>query len=228
MILVDHTFVFTPAVRKIRQLVADGELGRIFYFDSVRVNLGLFQEDVNVAFDLAVHDLSIMQNVLGELPVAVSATGIANLSGRQENVAFLTCFFDSPLIAHVHVNWLAPVKVRRTLVGGDRKMIVYDDLEPSEKIKVYDKGITMNPEVPEGYEPRIDYRTGDMWAPHLEQKEALRTGVEHFVACVDGGLRPISGADEGLHVVQVLEAANASLRLMGQPVELKSRVALTA
>src|SRR5207244_2729288 len=144
VLAVDHTFVYTPAVQKIREIVTSGSLGQIYYYDSVRVNLGLFQHDVNVIWDLAVHDLAIMDHVLPWQPVAVSATGMSHLDGEPENIAFLTLFFESRLIAHLHVNWLAPVKVRRTLVGGSRKMIVYDDLEPSEKIKVYDKGVTVS------------------------------------------------------------------------------------
>src|SRR6266850_1503102 len=141
---VDHTFVYTGAVRKIRELVTNESLGDIYYYDSVRVNLGLFQHDVNVIWDLAVHDLAIMDHVLPAQPCAVSATGMSHLDGEHENIAYLTLFFQTNLIAHLHVNWLAPVKVRRTLIGGSRKMIVYDDLEPSEKIKVYDKGVTLN------------------------------------------------------------------------------------
>src|SRR5437867_3613802 len=143
VLMVDHTFIYTDAVRRIKQLVDDGSLGRLYYYDSVRVNLGLFQHDVNVLWDLAVHDLSIMDYVLGESPCAVAATGAAHIPGKPVNTAYLTCFFENNVIAHHHVNWLAPVKLRRTLVCGDRQMIVYDDIEPSEKIKVYDRGVTL-------------------------------------------------------------------------------------
>ncbi|MGD9782169.1 MAG: Gfo/Idh/MocA family protein [Kiritimatiellia bacterium] len=218
-LMVDHTFLFTPAVRKIKELVDAGELGQLYYYDSVRVNLGLFQHDVNVLWDLAVHDLSIMDFILGASPQAVSATGMAHVSGQPEDMAFLTCYFANNVIAHFHVNWLAPVKIRRTLIGGDRKMIVFDDLEPSEKIKVYDKGITVNE--PEGvYQMMVGYRTGDMWAPQLSNAEALREEAKHFVACVESGKRPLTDGHAGLAVVRILEAASVSIRNRGRPVEL--------
>ena len=219
-LMVDHTFLFTPAVRKIKELVQSGDLGRLYYYDSVRVNLGLFQHDVNVLWDLAVHDLSIMDFILGARPQAVSATGMAHVAGQPEDMAFLTCYFADSVIAHFHVNWLAPVKIRRTLIGGDRKMIVYDDLEPSEKIKVYDKGITVNE--PEGiYKMMVGYRTGDMWAPQLATTEALLTEARHFAECVETGKRPLTDGQAGLNVVRILEAASASIRNRGQPVELE-------
>jgi len=221
LLMVGHTFVYTGAVRKIKALVDDGLLGRLYYYDSVRVNLGLFQHDVNVLWDLAVHDLSIMQFVLGGEVRAVSATGMAHVPGQPEDVAYLTCFLDDGLIAHFHANWLAPVKIRRTLVGGDERMIVYDDLEPSEKVKVYDKGITLN-DGPEGvYQMLVSYRTGDMWAPQLDATEALAVEVAHFLACIEGGGQPLTGGREGLDVVRVLEAATHSLRQRGQLVELR-------
>ena len=223
---VDHTFVYTGAVRKIRQLVESGSLGDIYYYDSVRVNLGLFQHDVNVIWDLAVHDLSIMDYVLPMKPVAVSATGIGHVAGQPENIAYLTLFFDGPLIAHVHVNWLAPVKVRRTLIGGSRKMIVYDDLEPSEKIKVYDKGITVNgnghDQGTPNYQLLVGYRAGDMWAPNLDMTEALTVEMRHFIECVEQGRRPIADGAAGLRLVQILEAATQSLRQRGRAFELQA------
>lgn len=218
-LMVDHTFLFTPAVRKIKQLVDAGELGPLYYYDSVRVNLGLFQHDVNVIWDLAVHDLSIMDYVLDLVPQAVSATGVAHVTGQPEDVAFLTCFFSGNLIAHFHINWLAPVKVRRTLIGGAQKMIVYDDLEPSEKVKVYDKGITLKE--PDGvYKMMVGYRTGDMWAPQLATTEALREEAKHFVECIQAGRRPLTDGQAGLNVVRILEAATESMRNRGQPVNL--------
>jgi predicted dehydrogenase len=220
-IMVEHTFVYTAAVRKIRQLVDDGSVGDLYYFDSTRVNLGLFQYDVNVLWDLAVHDLSILEYVSAAKPVAVSATGLAHVKGRSENVAFLTMFFDSPLIAHVHVNWLSPIKVRKTLVGGSKKMIVYDDMEASEKIKVYDKGITLqNGDREKVYEVMVGYRMGDMWAPNLEVTEALKVEAAHFVDCLEHGKTPITDAHAGLRVVEILEAATQSLKNRGQPVAL--------
>src|SRR5947199_7827811 len=169
--MVDHTFLYHGADRKIREMVEDGVIGDIYYYDSVRVNLGLFQHDVSVVWDLAVHDLSILDYVLPSKPDRVSATGMSHVGGEPENIAYLTLFFADSLIAHVHVNWLAPVKVRRTLIGGGTKMIVYDDLEPSEKVKIYDKGITVKNSPEDVYEMLIRYRTGDMWAPHLQSME---------------------------------------------------------
>jgi predicted dehydrogenase len=222
-LLVDHTFAYTPAVRKMRELVDSDDLGQIYYYDSVRVNLGLFQHDVNVIWDLAVHDLSIMDYVLGEKPIAVSATGMAHVPGQPENIAYLTLFYPSSLIAHVHVNWLAPVKVRRTLVGGSRKMIVYDDLEPSEKIKVYDKGLTMRDNPESVYQRLAGYRSGDMWAPQINLAEALHTEANHFVRCIESGETPLTDGRAGLRVVRILEAASQSMRERGQVIELEAK-----
>ena len=223
-IMVEHTFVYTSAVRKIRELVDDGTVGDLYYFDSTRVNLGLFQYDVNVLWDLAVHDLSILEYVASQKPVAVSATGLAHVPGRSENVAFLTLFFDGPLIAHVHVNWLSPLKVRRTLVGGSKKMIVYDDMEQSEKIKVYDKGITLKESANREnvYDVMVGYRMGDMWAPNLDVTEALKVEAAHFVKCLANGEKPITDAEAGLRVVEILEAASESLRRRGEPIALRT------
>lgn len=217
---VDHTFIYTGAVRKIRELVEKGDLGDLYYYDSVRVNLGLFQTDVNVVWDLAVHDLSIMDYIFPLTPTAVSATGISHVPDKPANIAFLTVFFDNETIAHLHVNWLSPVKVRRTLIGGSRKMIVYDDLETSEKIKVYDKGITLNGSKENLYNTMVGYRTGDMWAPQLEITEALRVEAQHFARCITQGERSLSDGHAGLRVVRILEAANRSLTEGGRPVKL--------
>lgn len=223
VLLVDHTFTYTGAVRKMRELVASNALGDINYYDSVRVNLGLFQHDVNVIWDLAVHDLSIMDFVLGSRPVAVSATGISHVPGKPENIAYLTCFFDRALIAHVHASWLAPVKVRRTLLGGSTKMVVYDDLEPSEKIKVYDKGISVKNDPESIYQMLIQYRTGDMWAPQLDGTEALRVEALHFTKAIAEGRALTEECESGLRTVEILEAASKSIALRGQPVELEKR-----
>jgi predicted dehydrogenase len=224
-LMVDHTFVYTGAVQKMRELVASGELGQIYYYDSVRINLGLFQPDVNVLWDLAVHDLSIMDFVLQRAPTAVSATGLAHVAGKPENIAYLTMFFDEPLIAHVHVNWLAPVKVRRTLLGGSNRMIVFDDLETNEKIKVYDRGISVNPSPENIHEMLVGYRTGDMWAPKLGLTEALHVAAAHFVECIAGARRPMTDGEAGLRVVRLLEAATASMAERGRLVSLE-RVAV--
>ena len=221
VLMVDHTFVYTGAVRKMRELVEGNELGEIYYYDSVRVNLGLFQHDVNVIWDLAVHDLSIMDYVLRVFPVAVSATGMNHLPGQPENVAYVTLFFEGNMIAHLHVNWLSPVKVRRTLVGGSQKMIVYDDLDASERIKVYNKGVTFNQNSESVYQMLIGYRTGDMWAPQLDFTEALQVEAVHFIQCIEKDKRPLTDGEAGLKVVRILEAATNSMAKQGQPIELK-------
>ena len=220
VLMVDHTFVYTGAVRKIKELVDSAKLGQLYYYDSVRVNLGLFQHDVNVLWDLAVHDLAIMDYVLGSRPCAVGATGIAHVPGKPKDVAYLTCFFENNLIAHFHVNWLSPVKVRKTLIGGAQQMIVYDDLEPSEKIKVYDKGITLNNGSEGNYDLLVGYRAGDMWAPQLDTTEALRLEAKHFIDCIEHGKQPITNGHVGLRVVRILEAATHSMAQRGRPVEL--------
>jgi predicted dehydrogenase len=220
VLMVDHTFVYTSAVRKMRELVTDGSLGQIYYYDSVRINLGLFQHDVNVIWDLAVHDLAIMDFLLPERPIAVSATGISHIPGGVENIGYLTMFFNSKMMAHIHVNWLAPVKVRSTLLGGSQKMIVYDDMEPSEKVKVYDRGITVNPNAENVYNLMVGYRSGDMWAPRLETTEALNVEMRHLVDCIEHGKRPITDGEAGLAVVRILENGTRSMREHGQPIDL--------
>ena len=221
VLMVDHTFIYTGAVQKIHELVVGGELGDIYYYDSVRINLGLFQHDVDVLWDLAVHDLSIMDFVLPQQPVAVSATGLAHVPGRPKNIAYMTMFFEGSMIAHVHASWLAPVKVRRTLLGASRRMIVFDDLEGSEKIKVYDSGISVDPSPENVYQMLVGYRTGDMWAPKLAVTEALHVEAAHFVDCVARGARPQSDGEAGLRVVRLLEAASASMQQQGRPVDIQ-------
>lgn len=223
ILMVDHTFVYSGAVRKIRELVATEELGQLYYYDSVRVNLGLFRHDFDVLWDLAVHDLSIMDYVLDTRPVAVAAIAMAHVPGQLHDVAYLTCFFEAKLIAHFHVNWLAPVKIRRTLIGGERRMVVYDDLEVSEKIKVYDKGITLNNSRDEQYQLMVGYRTGDMWAPKLDPTEALRQEAYHFLQCVEQGQQPLTDGEAGLRVVRILEAAAQSVTNRGRPLEINCR-----
>jgi predicted dehydrogenase len=222
VLMVDHTFVYTGAVRKIRELVESESLGEIYYYDSTRVNLGLFQHDVNVLWDLAVHDLAIMDYVLPFRPCAVSATGLSHVPDGTENIAYLTLFFEGSQIAHLHANWLAPVKLRRTLIGASRKMIVYDDLEQSEKIKVYDKGITLNShQNPEKiYQIMVGYRTGDMLAPQIDGTEALRREIDHFLDCIRQQQEPVTGGSAGLRVVEILQAASQSMAQRGRPVEL--------
>ncbi len=220
VLMVDHTFVYTGAIRKIREMIDAGDIGDAYYFDSVRVNLGLFQHDVSVLWDLAVHDLSIIDYLFAsKKPRAVSATGISHVQGAPENVAYLTLFFEDNFIAHVHVNWLSPVKVRQILVGGSKKMIVFDDVVPSEKIKVYDKGIEITTRE-SIYQTLISYRTGDMWAPKLDMTEALALEMRHFAECCQTGATPITSGKAGARIVRILEAAEESLKSHGQPVDL--------
>ena len=212
-IMVDHTFLFTGAVKKIGQLLDEGTLGKIYYYDSTRVNLGLFQHDVNVIWDLAPHDLSIIDHLIKETPEAVSATGQTHLNG-YEDVAFITVYFPNKIIAHINVNWLSPVKVRTTLIGGEKKMLVWNDLEADEKIKVYDKGVNITSR--EGlYNLLVNYRSGDMWAPQVEQVEALKHELAYFVDCISGNHTPFNDGAAGLRVVKLLEAANQSVRKRG-------------
>jgi predicted dehydrogenase len=224
ILMVDHTFLYTPAVQKIRELIVAGDLGDIYYYNGIRASLGLFQSDVNVIWDLAVHDISIIQYILNEKPVAVSATAASHVAGTPENMAHLALFFQSSCIAHISVNWLSPVKVRQTLIGGSRKMIVYDDVEATEKIKVYDRGITVNGSAENAHQLRIGYRAGDMWAPHLPAKEALQTEAEHFIACLHSGTSPVSNGRTGLEVVEILEAASRSIATQGSPVPLANKL----
>ncbi|HVZ80827.1 MAG TPA: Gfo/Idh/MocA family oxidoreductase [bacterium] len=220
VLFVDHTFLYTGAVRKIKEMVATGKLGKVHYYDSVRVNLGLFQHDINVLWDLAVHDLSIMDHLLDRRPTAISATGIAHVPKEPENIAYLTCFFEDDLIAHIHANWLAPVKIRKTLIGGDKQMIVYDDVEPTEKVKVYDKGITLTGD-PEGlYKMLVSYRLGDVWSPKLDTTEALSLEADAFAEAILKGSRPLSDGVAGLRIVHILEAASRSMAQKGNPVTL--------
>lgn len=222
VLLVDHTFVFTGAVRKIRDVISEDSFGVLQYYDSTRVNLGLFQHDVNVMWDLAVHDLSIMDFVIGANPVAVSATGLSHVPGQPANVAFMTLFFDRPTIAHINVSWLSPVKIRRTLVGGSKRMIVYDDLETSEKVKIYDKGITVTETPDDLRKLLISYRTGDLWSPKVNETEALRLEVAHFRNCIEGTEKPVTPGERGLAIVRMLEAADQSMQKRGAAVELKA------
>jgi len=215
-IMVDHTFLFTGAVKKIRQLVDQGELGRLYYYDSMRVNLGLFQHDIDVIWDLAPHDLAIMDYLIGMDPDAVVATGETHLNSHAD-VAFLTVYFPQKTIAHINVNWLSPVKVRTTLIGGEKKMLVWNDLEADEKVKVYDKGVRISGN--EGvYELLVSYRSGDMWVPKLEQKEALKTELGYWLECIERDQTPFNDGVAGWRVVKILEAAGESLKLRGEAV----------
>ena len=217
-IMVDHTFLFSGAVRKIQEIVDAGTLGPLYYFDSTRVNLGLLQHDVSVVWDLAPHDLSIMDHILAARPEAVVATGGTHLNGHAD-MAFITIYFRRNITAHVNVNWLSPVKMRTTLIGGRDKMLVWNDLEVDEKIKVYDKGVNITS--PEGaYELFISYRSGDVWAPKCDQAEALTVELQYFVDCILNDVTPMNDGAAGLRVVRLLEAAERSLKDRGRLVSL--------
>ncbi|MDZ7267765.1 MAG: Gfo/Idh/MocA family oxidoreductase [candidate division KSB1 bacterium] len=217
-LMVDHTFVYTGAVRKIKEMIQRGEIGDILYFDSVRVNLGLFQHDTNVIWDLAPHDVSIMDHLIDREPVSVSAVGVSHYN-CLEDVAYLTVHFADQLLAHFHVNWLSPVKVRRILLGGSKHMVVYDDMEPSEKVKVYNRGVEIT-EKESVYQTLVQYRMGDMYAPKIDQTEALSRLTAEFADCIRTGRRPLTDGTAGCNVVRILEAAEQSLRSGGRVVPL--------
>ena len=217
-IMVDHTFLFTGAVNRIRELIDDGTLGRLYYYDSTRVNLGLFQHDVNVIWDLAPHDLSIMDYLIREKPEAIVVTGECHLNGIAD-MAFMTLYYPNNVIGHINVNWLSPVKVRTTLIGGEKKMLVWNDLEADEKIKVYDKGVQMS-NGESRYQLLVSYRSGDMWAPRVEQVEALKAEAAYFVHCILNNKTPFNDGAAGLHVVRMLEAADQSLEQKGKMIKL--------
>lgn len=220
-LMVDHTFVYTGAVQHLKHLFEDDLLGDLWYIDSVRVNLGLFQHDVNVVWDLAPHDLSIVDYLLEREPETVQVTGACHTNNHLEDVAYLTLDFGNHLIAHFHVNWLSPVKVRHMIFGGSDRMIIYNDLEPSEKIRIYDRGIEVKTDNGEGvHNLLVSYRSGDMWAPALDQTEALRVEAEHFLNCIKKDEKPITSGETGLRVVKILEAAQRSVQAGGKRVVL--------
>ncbi len=224
-LMVDHTFVYTGAVRKIKEMVESGDLGELLYFDSVRINLGLFQRDINVVWDLAPHDLSIMDFLIDRQPTALTATGSCHIEPGIENIAYLMLQFGESFIAHFHFNWLSPVKIRRTLIAGSRKMIVYDDIEPTEKIRVYDKGVTTTRNEDEtdkeaAYETLVSYRTGDVWVPKLDQTEALRYVCEEFLNSIKEARPALTDGQAGLRVVRLLDAAQQSINQGGRLIKL--------
>ena len=217
-IMVDHTFLFTGAVRRIKEFIEEGALGKLYYYDSMRVNLGLFQHDVNVVWDLAPHDFAIMDYVIPEKPLALSATGEIHYNGF-EDIAYVTVYCENNVIAHFNVNWLSPVKVRMTLIGGDKKMLVWNDLEADEKLKVYDKGVDIKTRE-NVYDLLVSYRSGDAWIPRVQQIEALKAEAEYFVDCITSDKTPMNDGKAGLRVVQMLEAASASIKDKGRLIEL--------
>jgi predicted dehydrogenase len=221
-LMVDHTFLYTAAVRRMRQLIDSDEIGELLYYDSVRINLGLVQSDTNVLWDLGPHDFSIMDHLCGRNPIAISATAARHLDCPFENIAYISARFDSRLIAHFHLNWLAPVKVRLTLVGGSKKMLVYDDMESTEKVKVYDRGITLNQDPEHRARLLAGYRIGDMWAPQLDTVEALRLVAREFIDAITESRPPLTDGFAGYRVVRLLEVAQRSIEEKGREIELAS------
>jgi len=224
-IMVDHTFLFTGAVKKIREVIKAGELGRLLFYDSVRVNLGLFQHDVNVIWDLAPHDLSIMDYLVDKKPIAISAHGTVHFQGSFEDIAYVAVEFEGhSFFAHFHVNWLSPVKIRKTLISGDKKMLVWDDLDADEKVKIYDRGVDFtatNNHAKDGiHDLLVSYRSGDVYVPKLDSSEALKSEVQYFVQCLEKNEEPFNNGQAGLQVVRLLEAADESIKKGGQRIEL--------
>jgi predicted dehydrogenase len=219
---VDHTYIYTPAVRKIKEIYDRGVLGEFYYFDSTRVNLGLFQHDVNVVWDLAPHDFSILRYVIGKEPKSVSAIGKSHIrytDKQHENIAYITVNFKDDSIAHFHVNWLSPVKIRQILIGGSKKMLVFNDMEPVEKIKIYDAGVELQSRE-DVYNTLIQYRMGDMYSPKVENRQALQVECQHFYERVTEGRQTDTSGKDGLYVVRLLEAVDESIKSNGNVVKL--------
>jgi predicted dehydrogenase len=218
-IMVDHTFLFTGAVRKIREIINSGELGSLFFYDSTRINLGLFQHDINVVWDLAPHDFSIMNYVLDKCPVAISAQGTDHFGTGIEDIAYIAAHFNNGFIGHFHCNWLSPVKIRKTLISGDKKMLVWDDLESDEKIKIYDRGVEF--QNGEGiHKLLVSYRSGDMYAPKISSTEALQLEAGYFLECIEKNIEPLNNGEAGLKVVRMLEATDKSLKNGGGKIKI--------
>jgi predicted dehydrogenase len=220
VLMVDHIFVYSPPVLKMKELVDSGKLGKLFFIDSVRINLGLFQHDVNVVWDLAPHDLSIVDFLLGRLPRALSATGGAHAGNEIEDVAYLNLDYGDGLIANFHVNWLSPVKVRQLIIGGADRSLIYNDMDPSEKVKVYDRGINVGEDPEKRRQVLISYRSGDVWAPHVSNAEPLARLASHFAECITHGNAPVTGGESGLRIVKILDAAQRSIKAQGARVVL--------
>ncbi len=221
VLMVDHVFLYSPAVRKIKEIVDGGQLGDLLFVDSVRINLGLLQHDVNVVWDLAPHDVSIVDHMVGRMPRSVAAFGASHTESDIEDVAYLNLDYGDGLIANFHLNWLSPVKIRYTMLGGSRKSLVYNDLDPVERIKVYDSGISVRPDDLERRRGMlVDYRVGDVWSPHVSRGEPLHVMAEHFVDCAARGKTPLSDGHAGLRVVRILDAAQRSIRAQGGRITL--------
>jgi predicted dehydrogenase len=221
ILFVDHTFIYTGAVSKMREFITSGEIGDVYYFDSVRVNLGLFQSDINVVWDLAPHDISIMDHLISAKPRSVVAVGSCHAGNKIEDIAYVTVRFDNGLLAHFHLNWMSPVKIRKIIIGGSKKMVVFDDLDQAEKIKIYDKGIVLTPSDKKLiYQNIIQYRVGDMYAPKIDHTEALKVMLNHLVTCIKEKKKPITDGASGLRVVRILEAADKSIKKGGVKITL--------
>ena len=218
-IMVDHTFLFTGAVKKIKELIDSNELGDIYYYDSTRVNLGLFQTDVNVIWDLAPHDFSIIDYVIKNKPISITAHGVDHFGRGHENIAYITIYCEKQMIVHLNINWMSPVKIRATLIGGQKKMLVWNDLEADEKIKIYDKGVSVDTKE-SIYNLLVDYRSGDMWSPRIDRTEALKVETEYFLDCIKKNETPLNDGNAGLRVVKLLEATDESLRNEGKMVKI--------
>jgi predicted dehydrogenase len=221
--MVDHTFVYNPAVIHLKKMIAEGHLGDLLYFDSRRINLGLFNPDADVVWDLAVHDFSILDYLVGEMPSSISAVGAAHIAGHQNNTAFITLQYSNHFVAHVDVNWLSPVKVRQLLLGGSRRMVIYDDLAPESRLRVYDCGVNGLATDDSDYRRRVEYRFGDMWAPHVPSTEPLADLAAHFIDCINERIAPRSCGESGLRIVRILEAATSSLKQGGTPVSIAAQ-----
>ena len=222
-LMADHTFCYNGAVLKIKEIIDAGTLGEIFYFDSVRINLGLFQHDVNVVWDLAPHDLSILDFIIGKTPDHLSATGMCHAGNDIENIAYLSLGYSNLFMAHFHLNWLSPVKIRRTIICGSEKMLVWDDLEPAEKIKIYDKGIEIQyDERMQKEQLMVSYRSGDMYAPHVDGTEALSLMVKEFAACITKNRPALTDGEAGLRILRILEAADQSIKNGGMTVQIRN------
>jgi len=217
VLMVDHTFLYTGAVQKMKKMIDANEIGNIKYFDSTRINLGLFQPDVNVLWDLAPHDISILNYLIKEKPYSVQATGISHTNNGIENIAFLTVNYNSDFIAHFNCSWTSPVKIRMMLIGGDKKMVVFNDLEPTEKIKVYDTGYNHKTDE-EKNRILVDYRAGDIFIPKIENREALAGMATDFISAIINNSMPISNYQSGLDVIKILEASQKSIKNKGKEI----------
>jgi predicted dehydrogenase len=219
-LMVDHTYVYSPAIRKMKELIDQGEFGQIYYIDSVRINLGQFQSDINVLWDLAPHDLSIVDRLLGRLPRSLAAMGVSHTASDLEDVAYLNLDFGDSLMATFHVNWLSPVKLRHTIIGGSKRSVVYNDLEPVEPIKIYDCGIQLDQSSEARYGLLVSHRAGDIWSPNVSREEPLQNVVSHFADCILGGRQPLTDGEAGLRIVRILEAAQRSIKAQGGRITL--------